>query len=83
MLLKDINDSEPYINEFSKILSKLEFDELFLNTVVRPPLDDNKCKPLSSAELKKIAKFLQPLGVPIELANPATMQKRRMFPDRT
>ena len=82
MLLKDINDSEIYINEFVKILSKFEIDGLFLNTVVRPPLNGSTCKSLSTSELQKIAKSFESLGVQIELADPTIPQKRKIFPNR-
>jgi len=83
MLIKDVNDPEPYLKGFLNLLSKFEVDQLFLNTVVRPPLDGKRCKPLSLVEIQKIAKTFEPLGVPIELADPTIIQKRTLFPDRT
>ncbi|MBU1628121.1 radical SAM protein [bacterium] len=82
MLLKDINDNKFCIDELSKILSKLEFDQLFLNTVVRPPPDSNLSKPLSLKELENIAKSFEFLKVPIDLADPEIIQKRVMFANR-
>jgi len=82
MLLKEINDFEFCLSEFSKILSRLKFDKLFLNTVVRPPLETNICKSLTKGELKRITKYFKPLGIPIVVANPSKIQKRTMFAAR-
>jgi GTPase len=79
MFIKGLNDSNQTINSFKKVLSRLKFDSLFLNTVVRPPAYSNLCKPLSSEELDLLKKTFQSMGFPIDSADMQWPQKRNMF----
>ena len=57
MLVKGINDSPDNIKALKKAIARIRPDRIQLNTVVRPPAE-KWARPLSSAELKRIAKEL-------------------------
>ncbi len=67
MLLKkdNLKNITPrHIAKLRKVLSSIQFDEIQLNTPLRPPADP-KVLPLSHHEINQIAKELASLGIPI------------------
>lgn len=64
MFIKDINDSENCILAYSKILRRIHYDKLYLNTPVRPPAE-NYIQAVTSEKMKHLESSLQ--GISIDL----------------
>ena len=69
-LVKDVNDSPADIGALIQAVDKIAPDRIQLNTVVRPPLEDNAL-PISSSEMAAIAKqigerFNGPVEIPMD-----------------
>lgn len=57
LLVKGINDSPEHINALRRVLSRMRYTKIHLNTVVRPP-SEGSAVALSYGELEEIAKRL-------------------------
>lgn len=57
MLMKDINDDKDSIEKYKKMLSKINYDKLYLNTPVRPPAEKGVF-PVYHEDMNKIAEYL-------------------------
>lgn len=57
MLVKDINDDPEELAKYKEIVDELHVDKVQLNTVVRPPAEEN-VEGLKEDELKTIKRFL-------------------------
>lgn len=64
MFIKNINDSDNAIEKYMKLLKKIRYDRLYLNTPVRPPAESN-VKMVSNERLKYISDKLG--GISIDL----------------
>jgi len=56
MLVKGVNDSPAHLKKIKEAVKKIRPDKIHLNTVVRPPAEDD-ARPLSPAQLNKIKKY--------------------------
>jgi wyosine [tRNA(Phe)-imidazoG37] synthetase (radical SAM superfamily) len=70
LLVKDVNDSQADINALIRAIQDIAPERIQLNTVARPPLEENAL-PISSSEMAAIAKrinacFSGPVEVPLE-----------------
>lgn len=45
MIVKDFNDTPKQFYAIKKILDKMNYDRLYINTPVRPPAEDYVCEP--------------------------------------
>ncbi len=59
MLVKGINDHPFHLKKIKNLIAALKPDKVHLNTVVRPPAEE-RARPVSQSELRKIQKFLGP-----------------------
>jgi wyosine [tRNA(Phe)-imidazoG37] synthetase (radical SAM superfamily) len=70
LLVKDVNDSAADINALIQTVDKIGPERIQLNTVARPPLEDN-AKPIGISEMTAIAKrisefFNGPVEIPMD-----------------
>jgi wyosine [tRNA(Phe)-imidazoG37] synthetase (radical SAM superfamily) len=70
LLVKDVNDSPADIGALIQAVDRIAPDRVQLNTVARPPLEDNAL-PISSSEMAVIAKqigerFNGPVDIPMD-----------------
>lgn len=64
MLIKDINDDNESLNKYAKMLGKIKYDKLYLNTPVRPP-SDLGIEAVNHERMNEAAEFLD--GISIDL----------------
>lgn len=71
MLLDGINDQDYDLQQFKEMLAKINYDRLYLNTVVRPPALSN-VKMVSKDRMQKAVEVLG--GISIDLLSTSTYQ---------
>lgn len=64
MILKDYNDSDEAIENFKRIISRIKYDKIYLNSPVRPPALKS-VKPTSHERLMTIAKALGAISIDV------------------
>lgn len=62
MLIKDINSDKKSIKEFKKIIKKIKYDRIYINTPVRPPAEDY-VRPLDKEEIEYVVKELGGISI--------------------
>lgn len=62
MLIKGINSDKKSIKEFKKIIKKIKYDRIYVNTPVRPPAEDY-VKPLDKEEIEYAVKKLGGISI--------------------
>ncbi|MFA6827077.1 MAG: radical SAM protein [Bacilli bacterium] len=66
MFMENINDDQISLEEYKKLLKKIKYNKLYLNTPIRPPAEKG-VNPVSHKKMEEIAKYLK--GIPIDLPN--------------
>lgn len=62
MLIKGINSDKKAIKEFKKIIKKIKYDRIYINTPVRPPAEDY-VRPLDKEEIEYAVKELGGISI--------------------
>lgn len=62
MIIKNINDSMDAIEKFKGLISKINYDRLYINTPMRPPAEEDAL-PLSHDDIKKVMDVLGGISI--------------------
>lgn len=62
MLVKDFNDSVDNLIDFKKILSRIEYDKLYINTPVRPPAE-TYVKKIDAEKMELAVEMLEGISI--------------------